>query len=175
MKIEIKTKNMQLTAALSDYTEKRLTKLDKYFNKDVTCIVTLIVEKDTHKAEATMLLDHYMLRAESAERDMYVAIDNLEEKLDRQIHKYKTKLNRKGKTSSILETTAIQDDATVEPDEITKRKEFVVKPMNEQEAILQMEMLGHDFFAFLNEETNSISIVYKRKNGGYGLLIPSLS
>ena len=175
MKIEIKTKNTQLTDALSDYTEKRLTKLDKYFNKEVTCVVTLIVEKDTHKAEATMLLDHYMLRAESAERDMYVAIDNLEEKLERQIHKYKTKLNRKGKTSTILEPTAIQDDIAVEPDEITKRKEFVVKPMNEQEAILQMEMLGHDFFAFLNEETNSISIVYKRKNGGYGLLMPSLS
>jgi len=118
-------------------------------------------------------LDRYILRAESTDRDMYAAIDNLEEKLERQIHKYKTKLNRKGKTSPTLEASAITTETDVEPDTIIKKKEFIVKPMSDQEAILQMEMLGHDFYAFLNEETSSINVIYKRKNGGYGLLIPT--
>ncbi|MGM9525959.1 MAG: ribosome hibernation-promoting factor, HPF/YfiA family [Peptococcaceae bacterium] len=177
MKINVKAKNTQVTEPLTDYIEKRFAKLEKYFvNADLTGTVTLVVEKGLHRVEATIPLNRYILRAEDSSNDMYASIDGVVDKLERQIRKYKTKINRKGKVQTINDLPPAQDAAPVAEEEgkIIKTKTFVVKPMDEEEAIMQMELLEHDFFVFLNAETNSINVVYKRKDNQYGLIQPTV-
>lgn len=174
MKITVKAKNTQVTEPLTDYIEKRFAKLEKYFvNSDLAGTVTLVVEKNVHRAEATIPLNRYILRAEESSADMYASIDGVVDKLERQIRKYKTKINRKGKVQTFAEVPA--QEAPVEEGKIVKTKTFVVKPMDEEEAIMQMELLEHDFFVFLNAETNTINVVYKRKDDQYGLIQPTLN
>jgi putative sigma-54 modulation protein len=112
-------------------------------------------------------MNRYILRAEDATNDMYASIDGVVDKLERQVRKYKTKINRKGKAQIINELPAAEEET-----EIIKTKSFVVKPMDEEEAIMQMELLEHDFFVFLHNESNAINVVYKRKDGQYGLIQP---
>ncbi len=176
MRINVKAKNTQVTEPLTDYIEKRFSKLEKYFvNGDMTGTVTLIVEKGEHRVEATIPLNRYILRAEESSNDMYASVDGVVDKLERQIHKYKTKVNRKGSVQTFAEVVAEAEAAPVaEEEKVIKTKTFVLKPMDEEEAIMQMELLGHDFFVFLHAEANAVNVVYKRKDGQYGLIQPTI-
>lgn len=175
MRINVKAKNTQVTEPLTDYIEKRFSKLEKYFvDADLAGTVTLVVEKGIHRVEATIPLNRYILRAEENSNDMYASIDGVVDKLERQIRKYKTKVNRKGKVQTFAEVAAEAEAAPVEDEKVIKTKSFVLKPMDEEEAIMQMELLGHDFFVFLHAESNSVNVVYKRKDGQYGLIQPTL-
>lgn len=173
MKINVKAKNTQVTESLTDYINKRFSKLEKYFvDQDLSGTVTLIVEKGQHRVEAQIPLTRYILRAENKSDDMYASIDGVVDKLERQVRKYKTKINRKGKTQSIADAVPAPE-VPVEDGKVIKTKTFSVRPMDEEEAILQMELLGHDFFVFLNADSNEINVVYKRKDDQYGLIVPT--
>ena len=178
MKLKLKAKNTQITDALNDYVYKRLGKLEKYFTEEMTGTITLIVEQHSlHKVEATIPIGGYILRAEAQSNDMYASIDAVEEKLERQIRKYKTRINRKSKETGVS-APVISEEVPESPQEgieITRTKHFAVKPMSEEEAIMQMELLSHDFFVFQNGSSNEINVVYKRKDGNYGIIIPELS
>ena len=174
MKFTLKAKNTQVTEPLQDYIEKRFSRLDKYFAEtDLTATVTLVVEKEIHRIEAMIPLKHYILRAEEKSNDMYASIDGVVDKLERQIHKYKTKVNRRSKGQAAF-TDAAPDIEEAESKAI-KVKTFALRPMDEEEAIMQMELLEHDFFVFLDAETNQVNVVYKRANDGYGLIKPTLT
>ena len=175
MKSTLKAKNTQVTEPLQEYIEKRFSRLDKYFaDNDLTATVTLVVEREVHRIEATIPLNRYILRAEEKSNDMYASIDGVVDKLERQIHKYKTKINRRSKGQATF-TDAAPDVAEETENKALKVKTFVLRPMDEEEAIMQMELLEHDFFVFLDAETNQVNVVYKRANDGYGLIKPTLS
>ncbi|MDO4280906.1 MAG: ribosome-associated translation inhibitor RaiA [Peptococcaceae bacterium] len=176
MNITIKGRNIEITGALKDYVEKRFSKLEKYFYNEMQGTVTLIVEKDDHRAEATIPLGRYILRAEESSDDMYASIDAICDKIERQVRKYKTRMNRKGKQAKAepIFTPAPEEEAA-EPelhDKISRTKTFTVKPMDAEEAIMQMELVDHDFYVFLNVDTDHIGVVYRRKDGTYGLIDP---
>ena len=176
MKFTLKAKNTQVTEPLQDYIEKRFSRLDKYFaDNDLTATVTLVVERELHRIEATIPLKHYILRAEEKSNDMYASIDGVVDKLERQIHKYKTKVNRRSKGQAAFTDAAPDVEAEEADNKAIKVKTFVLRPMDEEEAIMQMELLEHDFFVFLDAETNQVNVVYKRANDGYGLIKPTLS
>lgn len=176
MNITIKGRNTEVTPALKEYVEKRFVKLEKYFYNEMQGTVTLIVEKDDHRAEATIPLGRYILRAEESSADMYASIDAVVDKIERQIRKYKTRMNRKGKQakaepmfSAAVEAEIPDDNAS---DVISKKKSFTLKTMDAEEAILQMELIDHDFYIFLNANTDEVGVVYRRHDGTYGLIDP---
>ncbi len=173
MKFQIRGKNIQVSNALKSYVEKRLGKLDKYFENDPEAIVTLVVERDRHRVEVTMPLNGYILRGEEELPDMYACIDVVVEKLEKQIEKYKTRFVKKNRTKSIKD---IVPDSTItngeEEPEVKRTKRFAIKPMSVEEAILQMNLLGHSFFVFFNAETEEANVLYRRKDGNYGLIEP---
>ncbi len=177
MNIEVRGKNMEVTKALHDYSEKRLSKLSKYIDDSKTAQVALSGERGIYKVEVTIFLNGIILRGEEKNPDMYAAIDEIVEKLERQFNKHKTKLYRRYRESGIkyMETEPIAD-LTEEKDErfhIVRTKKFAVKPMDEEEAIMQMNLLGHNFFVFYNAKTEQVNIVYKRSNENeYGLIEP---
>ena len=181
MKINIRSKNIEVTPTLQDYVEKRLSKIEKYFekyiNSEIEAQVTLSVAKGDHIVEVTVSVDSLLLRGEETTDDMYASIDLVVDKLERQMHKYKTKINRKLRQSGIKDLNVQLDKQHEEEKEdepkVVKTKRFVMKPMYVEEAILQMNLLGHDFFVFHNAETEEINVLYKRKDGNYGLIEPS--
>lgn len=174
MKVQVRGKNIEVTPALKEYVDKRIGKLDKYFDDLRDAQVTLIVEKGTHKVEVTIPVNGMILRGEEGTGDMYASIDLVIEKLEKQINKYKGKFSKKART---LETKA--GDLTVtevsEEPEVVKTKRFAVKPMPVEEAIMQMNLIGHSFFVFSNAETEEVNVLYKRKDGNYGLIEPEYS
>lgn len=182
MKLTVKGKNITITDALKNYVEKRFDKLEKYFQDEMHGTVTLSIEKNAQIAEATLPINHYILRAEESSDDMYASIDGIVEKIERQIRKYKTRVNRKARqqNQAMLAFKPFEDDVEPSDDsmqlsdgiEITKVKRFNVKPMDPEEAVMQMELLDHDFFVFLNDESQAIDVVYRRKDGKYGLIQP---
>ncbi len=175
MKVTVIAKNIQLTNALKEAVEKKISKLSKYFNSDVEAKATLSVQKNRQKIEVTIPFNGVILRGEESTEDMYKSIDLVEEKLERQIRKQKTKLARR-QTGDSLRFSAIEslngDSYEDEDAKIVKTKRFTIKPMNEEEALLQMELLGHSFFVFSNAETGDVNVLYKRKDGNYGLIEP---
>ncbi|KRM42555.1 ribosome-associated inhibitor protein Y [Amylolactobacillus amylophilus DSM 20533 = JCM 1125] len=175
----VRGENIEVTDALREYVQKRLAKLDKYFENDPEVIahVNLKVYTDrTAKVEVTIPLPYLVLRAEETTDDMYRSIDNVSEKLERQIRKFKTRINRKTREKGIkdfLLTDSDGEEAVETKDEqldIVRTKQVNLKPMDPEEAILQMDMLGHDFFIFEDADTNGTSIVYRRQDGRYGLI-----
>lgn len=174
MKIKITGKNIEVTNALRDVIEKKINKLDKYFYPDVEANVTLSVQKNNHIIEVTIPFDGVILRGEESTDDMYTSIDNVLEKLERQIRKHKTKLDRKLKENPLKVFRAFTNEQEEIDDKplIVKTKKFAIKPMPADEAVMQMDMLGHSFFVFLNAETEEVNVVYKRKDGRYGLIEP---
>lgn len=180
MKILVKGKNMDVTGALEDYVEKRFAKLEKYFHNEMEGTVTLSVVKNDQTAEATLPLNRYILRAEDTSGDLYGSIDAIVKKLERQIRKYKTRVNRKsrqyqkdaGPIFAVPEPAPAQeaDHSEEEGISIFKTKTFTMKPMDPEEAIMQMELLDHDFFVFLNADDNETNVVYRRHDGKYGLI-----
>ena len=181
MKYTIRGNNIEVTDALHDYVEKKLSRLEKYFDTDVNAeaIVVLSVTREEHKVEVTIPLPGLMVRAEEISEDMYASADLVVEKLERQIRKYKTKVNRRLRHDSSVRlhvsgmasaATAVVDEE--EPFKVVRTKRFNIKPMDAEEAILQMNMLGHDFFVFSNANSDQMNIIYKRKDGRYGLIEP---
>lgn len=175
----IRGKNTEVTPAMREYVEKRVGKINRYFGNIDEIFVLLAVEKDRHIVEVTAEVPGgLILRGEEATNDMYTSIDLVIEKLERQIRKQKTKLERRfragGFKSEMIEEQKAQSHVEVEEDNgefpIVKTKRFFVKPMDVQEAILQMNLLHHNFFVFRDGTTNEICIVYKRNDGAYGLL-----
>ena len=174
MNITVNGKNIIITEGLRDAVERKLTKLEKYFSPNVDANTTLSVQKNRQIVEVTIPFNGVILRAEEDNDDMYAAIDLVLEKLERQIRKQKTKLERR-KYGDSLRYQLIPDynlNSDEEEFKIVKTKRFPIKPMNEEEAILQMELLGHNFFVYTNADTNEINVVYKRKDGKYGLIEP---
>ena len=177
MKLNVRGKNFTVTEALKNYAEKKLSKIDKYFDMDTEAQVTMSVERDVHKVEVTAAINGLILRAEEATDDMYASIDQVVDKLERQISKYKTRINRKDRKSGIKTPAgqSVPDDDWEDDLVIFKTKRFAIKPMHEEEAILQMNLLGHDFYVFANADNNdAINVIYRRKDGKYGLLEPVL-
>ncbi|MCQ1528631.1 ribosome hibernation-promoting factor, HPF/YfiA family [Lutispora saccharofermentans] len=174
MRIRVSGKNIEVTNALKERVEKKLSKFEKYFNPDTEANATLTVEKNRHIIEVTIPFNGVILRGEEATEDMYSSIDNVVEKLESQIAKYRTKLERKIKDGSVrFENFSFnqEEDDDDEP-KIVKTKRFAMKPMPVEEAVLQMELLGHSFFMFHNAESDEVNVVYKRKDGDYGLIEP---
>ena len=169
---------MEVTPALKDYVEKRVGKVTKYFDQGGEITVLLTVSKGRHIVEVTVPVEGgVLLRGEEATMDMYTSIDLVVEKLERQIHKHKTKLQRRFrggfKADMVAEGAGPAARAdTAEDYSIVKTKRFAVKPMDVQEAIMQMNMVNHDFFVFRDSETEEVSVVYRRTDGNYGLIQP---
>lgn len=182
MKINIRGERMEVTAALKDYVEKKITKLERYFEAPLTSEVnvTLGVVRDQHNVEVTIPLTGVMLRAEERNADMYASVDLVLDKLERQIRKHKTKANRKYREQGHKrDLFAIESAIPVAPFEeeedyeVVRTKRFDLKPMDIDEAILQMNMVGHNFFVFANSDTQRVNVVYKRNDGKYGLIEPN--
>ncbi|MFD0680794.1 MULTISPECIES: ribosome hibernation-promoting factor, HPF/YfiA family [unclassified Paenibacillus] len=179
MKFNIRGENIEVTEALRDYVEKKLTKLERYFEAPPTSevYVTLSVIKGMQTVEVTIPLTGVMLRAEEKNNDMYASIDLVCDKLERQIRKHKTKVNRKiRQEGGIRDILKVDTPAQFEEDddyELVRTKSFTLKPMDIEEAILQMNMVGHSFFVFSNMLTEQVNVVYKRQDGKYGLIEPA--
>jgi putative sigma-54 modulation protein len=175
MKLNVRGKNIEVTEALHDHVEKRIGKVNKYFEFDTEAQVALGVVRGLHTVEVTVGINGMILRAEEATGDMYASIDLVVDKLERQIAKYKTRINRKSRQGGGIK--ALNELPQVTEDEemtVVRTKRFLVKPMPVEEAILQMNLLGHDFYVFADAETDEINVVYRRKDGRYGLIEPTL-
>lgn len=171
MKFQVRGRNIEVTAALKEYVEKRLGKLQRYFDQLGDAQVSLSVTKDVHRVEVTMPINGMLLRGEESSEDMYASIDLVAEKLEKQIMKYKGKISkRSGK--GVIENKYVEAVENNEP-QIVRTKRFAVKPMVVDEALLQMNLLGHSFFVFTNDETDQVNVLYKRKDGNYGLIEPT--
>ncbi len=169
MKMSIVARKMSLRPSFSERTQQKLDKLDKFFRTDAECTVTLTaLPRDVLQVEATVRSDGMLFRAETTDEDANSAIDTLIDLLVRQIRKNKTRLARR------LREDAFDAELGDEDEEfrVVRRKSFAVRPLDVEEAILQMNMLGHQFFMFQNAETGGINVVYRRHNGDYGLLEP---
>ena len=175
MKFTITGRNIELTKGLKDAVEDKLSRLEKYFTPDTDVYVTLSVEKERQKIEVTIPMKGNIIRSEQVSNDMYVSIDLVEEVIERQLKKYRTKLVTKKRaggeffTSEFMITQDVEDDEAIK---IVRSKKFGMKPMYPEDACLQMELLGHDFFVFRNAETDEVNVVYKRKGNTYGLIEP---
>lgn len=181
MKFMIRGKNTEITDALRNYVEEKVGKIERYFDKEeaeIEARVSLDVESEGHIVEVTMFVDGLILRGEEKTYDMYASIDGVVDKLERQVRKYKTKINRKLRKEKeefkkkVIESRQ-QDDEEEEGPNIVKTKRFDVKPMMVEEAVMQMDLLDHDFFVFSNAETEEVNVVYRRRDGDYGLIEPN--
>lgn len=173
MKFIIVGKNIEVTEGLRAAVEDKIGKLEKYFTEDTEAHVTLSVEKDRQKIEVTIPMKGNIIRSEQVSSDMYVSIDLVEEIIERQLKKYKNKLIDKKQASSFFKQEFMEkeymDDEEVK---IIRTKKFDIKPMYPEDACVQMELLGHNFFVFCNAETDQVNVVYKRKGSTYGLIEP---
>ena len=172
MKINISTKNFNASDHLMSIIETKLSRLDKFFVQDIETNVTLSMEKGRQKIEATINADSAVFRAEESTQDIYNGVDRIVEKLSSQMSKYKRKIANRHKDNKSIRFDDIPDSPERESEhfEIARRKTYVLQPMSPDEAILQMELLSHTFFVFLDMERDRVSVVYKRNDGKYGLL-----
>ena len=187
MRYKIRGQRLEVTDALREYIEKKLSRLERYFETppQTDVHVTLSVIKDQHVVEVTIPLPGIVLRAEERSEDMYASVDLVVDKLERQIRKHKTKINRKfrqtGLEKGVFKETAVNgaagkngaalaEDEDEEEYEVVRVKQFELKPMGVEEAILQMNMVGHNFYVFANAETQQVNVVYRRNDGRYGLI-----
>ena len=173
MKVIVRGKNVQLTEGIEAKINKKLSMLDKYFimSDNVEAKVLIRTYPLGQKIEVTIPTEYVLLRAEEIDNDLYNAIDLVIDKLERQIRKYKTRLNRKSKDNKLaFNIASIEPLDKEEEDILVKTKTINPKPMDMEEAIMQMEMIGHSFFVYKDTETNLISVVYKRHEGDYGLI-----
>jgi len=173
MKMNIRGSKVKITRSISDYIENKIGKLDKYLENpdDVTANVAVKVKGKDQTVEVTIPMKKFILRAEDTHSDLYAAIDLVLDKLERQIRKNKTRLKKKVSKDLIDFNTNFKiEKDEVEKGKIVKRKLVETKPMDEEEAILQMNLLGHSFFVFTNEKTNEINILYRRNDSDYGII-----
>ena len=177
MKFIISGRNIDITDGLRTAVEDKLGKLERYFTADTEIIVTLSVEKERQKIEVTIPVKGNIIRSEQVSNDMYVSIDLVEEIIERQLRKYKTKIINKKQNVETFQPEFIEKDYEDDTNEIKiiRTKKFGFKPMYPEDACVQMELLGHNFFVFLNAETEEVNVVYKRKENTYGLIEPDFS
>ena len=164
LRYQVRGENLEITQAIREYVENKVSKLEKYFADSLQANVyanAKVYKNNKKKIEITVPLKGVTLRAEETNEDLYAAIDLVVDKLERQMRKHKTRINRKGREKGFVEETSL---------DFGKVKQLKVETMTRDEAVFQMELLGHDFFAFLDANTNEISIVYKRRDTGYGVL-----
>lgn len=176
MKFIIVGKNIEVTPGLRSAVEDKIGKLEKYFTKETEVHVTLSTQKDRQKIEVTIPVKGNIIRSEQVSNDMYVSIDLVEEIIERQLKKYKNKLTnaRNSAKDSFNDEYLEKDFIEDEEIKIIRSKKFDMKPMYPEDACVQMELLGHDFYVFVNAETEQINVVYKRKGNTYGLIEPEL-
>ena len=173
MNITISGKNIDVTEGLKAAVTEKLGKLEKYFTPDTNVIVTLSVEKERQKIEVTIPVKGNIIRSEQVSSDMYVSIDLVEEVIERQLRKYKTKIADRQQESGNFQKSYLEHDYLEDEEiKITRSKKFGIKPMYPEDACVQMELLGHNFFVFRNAETDEVNVVYKRKGNTYGLIEP---
>ena len=173
MRFTITGRNIEVTQGLREAVEDKLGKLDRFFAPATEAVVRLSVQKAIQKIEVTIPVKGHIIRAEESSSDMYVSIDLVEEILERQLKKYKNKLIDKKQSAPSFSEAFLQEEASAEEEiQIVKSKKFAVKPMDPEEACVQMELLGHNFYVFLNADTEEVNVVYKRKGGTYGLIEP---
>ncbi|MCI6042655.1 ribosome-associated translation inhibitor RaiA [bacterium] len=173
MKFIISGKNIDVTDGLKTAIQEKLGKLERYFTPDTEVHVTLSVEKERQKIEVTIPVKGNIIRSEQVSSDMYVSIDLVEEVIERQLRKYKTKIINKQQEAGNFQKTFIEDDFMEDEEvKIIRTKRFGIKPMYPEDACVQMELLGHNFFVFRNAETDEVNVVYKRKGNTYGLIEP---
>ncbi len=175
MKFNIIGRRYDVTDKIKDYVEKKLGKLDKFFREESEARVVIGTIKDNDYIEATIYAGGMMYRAEASDKEILAAIDKIVDVIERQIRKNKTRLEKKIKRDATLDNMLISGAPYTEGEEtkefeIVKTKRFVVKPMNAEEAILQMNLLGHTFFVFKNQDTDEMNVVYKRKDGKYAII-----
>ena len=173
MRYTITGRNIDVTPGLRAAIEEKIGKLDRYFNPDTEVIVTLSVQKERQKIEVTIPVKGSIIRAEKSSSDMYVSVDLVEEIIERQMKKYKNKLIDKKQSAQAFSSLFINEEFDTDDEvKIVKTKKFAIKPMDPEEACVQMELLGHSFYVFLNAETEEVNVVYKRKGSTYGLIEP---
>lgn len=174
-------KSVVVSEAIKEKTISKLDRLEKFLPEDTDVIVTFNVVKKEHKVEVTIPLPQRTLRAEVVEDDMYVAIDKVVDVLEKQLVKYKTRLKDKSRRDAkykseydVYANLSVQDTTEEVEDTVIKTKRFPIKPMTVDEAIMEMDLIGHSFFVFFNGENDEVNVVYKRNDGGYGLIEPEL-
>ena len=173
MKITISGKNIDVTEGLRGAVEDKLRKLEKYFTPETVCNVTLSVEKERQKMEVTIPMKGHIIRAEQQSDDMYVTIDLVVDVIESQLKKYRKKLIDKQQNTDSLRKEFVEEETTDDEEiRIVRAKKFGMKPMFPEDACVQMELLGHNFFVFSNAETGEVNVVYKRKDKSYGLIEP---
>ena len=187
MKLIVKGRNIAITETLSGYAEEKIGRLSRYLNDGVQCDVELWMEKnpsqaDNQVAEVTVYTKGPVIRAREASPDMYASIDLVASKIERQVKKYRSKLVARHQPvhreiivsegfHALDENEEASTDAEISP-RIVKTKQFMVKPMTAEEAALQLDLVGHDFFVFTNADSQETAVVYRRRDGDYGLIEP---
>ncbi len=178
MIINVRGKNIDATPSLVDYAHKKLGKLDKHFDQNTDVQVVLSVIREDHIVEVTVNLNGMIIRGEESTGDMYASIDQVVDKLERQVKKYKTRVKKQNRQNGFRsmneKQAALEAEEKVEEDkpQVVRTKRFPLKPMTVEEAILQMDLLGHSFFFFVNADTDVTNVIYCRKDGNYGLIEP---
>ena len=171
MRFIIRGKNIEVTDGLKSAVESKIGRLEKYFTDDTEVYVTLSVEKGHQKIEVTIPVKGTIIRSEQVSSDMYVSIDLVEEVIERQLRKHKTKLIAKHQDGGNFKEEFLNHEADAEEEiQIIRTKYFERKPMYPEDACLQMEMIGHDFFVYTDRDTNLVCVLYRRTDGGYGML-----
>lgn len=175
MELTVRGKNLEMTDALHSYVEKHTGKIQRYFDKPIKINVLLRISNMTKTCETTVFVDGVILRGVEKSDDMYKSIDLVFDKVERQIHKYKTRLAKKFKEKNTLSRQFVLEKGPIAAQadadfEIVKTKHFNISPMSPEEAILQMNLLGHNFFMFFNSDTEAMAVVYRRDDGKYGLI-----
>ena len=173
MLVTVNGKNVEVTDALREYADKKVSKIAKFFEKSPRgAQVTLSTERGKHIVDITIQVDGLLLRGEERTNDMYASIDGAIDKIESQVHKYKTKINRKFREDNRVVVTSAVPQEEVGEIQIKRTKRVAIKPMSVEEAIMQMDLLAHDFYVFTNGETDQVNVVYRRKDGHYGLIEP---
>ena len=172
MKFNIRGKKLEVTPSLKSYIEDKIGRLNKYFENpdNIEATVLIKVSGINQVVEVTINTHGLILRGEESNKDLYASIDFVTDKIERQIRKNKTKIHKKISKDTIRDFKVIESEVTEDKKDVVKRKIVEMKPMSEEEASLQMDLLDHDFFVYKDADTGSINIVYKRKDGNYGVL-----
>lgn len=171
MNIRMTGKNIDLTDGLKERVEEKMSRLDKYFNKDVDCQVTLRVQKLDQIAEVTIPLKGTILRAEVKDKDMYSSIDVVAQKLEKQLQKYRSKLRDKHREDNVFAAEVMESmDEYAEEMQISKVKHFEIRPMSDEEAVMQLNLLDHDFYVYKDPKDFAVRVVYKKNDGTYGVI-----
>ena len=172
MNIIVTGRHLEVTPALKDYSEKKIKRFDRYLSNIAEAVVTLSVEKYRHKVEVLLKVNGVLIQAEGITGDVYSSIDEVAEKLERQIKKYKEKLVSHRKSEGKPGIEEAEETIPADVGRIIKNKRFELKPMSPDEAAMQMELLDKDFFVFTNDNSGDINVIYRRRDGNFGLIEP---